>query len=51
MKRLREEHNKALNYTKDNGTIETIEELDKLRQTLEEKKLMLWKLVRSKTCL
>ena len=35
MQQLREEH--ALNYTEDNDTTETIEQLDKLRQNLEEK--------------
>ena len=30
MQQLREEHEKALNSAKDNGTTETIEELDKL---------------------
>ena len=33
---LREEHDKALNAAKENGTTETIEELDKLSQNLEE---------------
>ena len=37
MQQLREEHDEALNASKDNGTAETIEELDKLCQTLEEK--------------
>ena len=50
MKQLREEQNELLNYTKDNGTTETIEELDKLRQNMEDKKVMLWKLVRNQTC-
>ena len=40
-----------MNANKDNGTTKTIEELDKLRQTMEDKKLMLWRLVRIKTCL
>ena len=34
---LREEHDKALNAAKENGTTETIEELDKLSQNLEDK--------------
>ena len=51
MQQLREEHDKVLNSTKDNVTTETIEELYKLIQTLEDKKLMIRKLVRSKTCL
>ena len=38
IKRLREEHNKALNAAKDKGATEFIEELDKLRQILEEEK-------------
>ena len=37
MQRLREEDYEALNVAEDNGTTETIEELDKLSQTLEEK--------------
>ena len=37
MQRLREEHDEALNSTKDNSTTETIEEHDKLRQNMEEK--------------
>ena len=37
MQRLREERDEALNAAKDNGTTETIEELDKLSQNLEEK--------------
>ena len=36
MQQLREEHNEALNATKDNNTTETIEEHDKLHQTIEE---------------
>ena len=35
---MREEHKKALNAAKENGTTETIEELDKLRQIMEDKK-------------
>ena len=38
VQRLIEEHNKVLDYAKDNGTTETFEELDKLRQILEDKK-------------
>ena len=38
MQRLREEPNGELNYAKDNGTTETIEELDKLFKILEDKK-------------
>ena len=38
MQQLREKHDEALNATKNNGTTETIKELDKLRQTLEEKR-------------
>ena len=34
MQQLREEHDKALNNAKENGTTETIEELDKLRQIM-----------------
>ena len=34
---MREEHNEALNSTKENDTTEAIEETDNLRQTLEEK--------------
>ena len=37
IQKLREEHNEALNAVKGNGTTETIEELDKLCQNLEEK--------------
>ena len=37
MHQLREEHNKALNSAKDNGTTETIKELEHLRQILEDK--------------
>ena len=39
MKQLREEQNEALNATRDNGTTENTEELDKLRQTLEYKEV------------
>ena len=35
IQKLREEHDKYLNATKENGTTETIEEPDKLRQILE----------------
>ena len=38
MQRLIEEHDEALNAAKDKGTKENIEELEKLRQTLEETK-------------
>ena len=38
MQQLREEHNEALNITKENGAAETIEEIDKLRQISEDKK-------------
>ena len=38
---LREEHDEALNAVKDNGATEFVEELDKLHQILEEKKVML----------
>ena len=48
---LREEHDEILNAAKNNGTTETIEELDKLRQILKDKKVVLWKLVKSKTFL
>ena len=37
MQQLIEEEDEALNVAKDNGTTETIEELDKLSRTLEEK--------------
>ena len=37
MQKLREEYNEALNSAKENGTTETIEELDKLSQTIEDK--------------
>ena len=37
MKKLREEHGEALDAAKNNGTTETIEKLDKLCQTLENK--------------
>ena len=37
MQRPREEHDEVLNAAKDNGTAETIEELDKLSLTLENK--------------
>ena len=37
MQRLREEHDKVMNYAKDNGTAETIEEIDKLSQNIEDK--------------
>ena len=36
MQKLREEHDKALNTAKANGTTETIEELDKFSQNLED---------------
>ena len=39
MQQMREVHNEALNATKDNGTTETTKELDRLRQTLEAKKV------------
>ena len=51
IQKLIEEHNEALNASKDNGTTETIEELYKLRKTLEYKKVMLRKLMRNDTCL
>ena len=35
---LRKEHYEALNSTKDNDTTEIIEELERLRQILEDKK-------------
>ena len=38
MKRIREEHNKALSAAKDNGTTETIEEIENLCQLMEGKK-------------
>ena len=38
MQLLGEEHDEALNAAKDNSTTETIEELEKLRQTLEDNK-------------
>ena len=38
MQRLREEHEKAPNAARDNGTTETIKEIDKLRQIMEDKK-------------
>ena len=34
---LKEKHYQALNAAKNHGTTETIEELDKLRKTLEDK--------------
>ena len=37
MQKLREKHNEALNAANGNGTTETIEELYKLRQNLEDK--------------
>ena len=37
MQELREEHYEALNASKHNGTKGTIEELDKLRQNIEDK--------------
>ena len=37
MQLLREEHDEDLNAAKDHGTTETIEELYKLRETLEDK--------------
>ena len=51
MQQLIEEHDDVLNAARDNGTTETIEELDKLHQNMEYKKVMLWKLVRIKTYL
>ena len=51
MQLLRYEHYKALNPAKDNVTTETIEELGNLRQILEDKNVILWKLARIKTCL
>ena len=36
MQHLREEQDKALNAAKENGTTETIEELDKFGQNLED---------------
>ena len=41
MQQMREGYDKALNYAKENGTTETIEELEKLHQIMEEKKVML----------
>ena len=38
MQQPREEHDEVRNATKDNRTIETIEELEKLRQNLEDKR-------------
>ena len=38
---LREEHDKELNYAKDNGTTENIEDLNKFCHILEDKKVML----------
>ena len=38
MYQLREEHDEELNPAKDNGTTETIEELEKLCQLMEDKK-------------
>ena len=38
---LKEKHDEVLNSAEDNGAKEFIEELDKLRQTLEDKKVML----------
>ena len=38
MQRLREEHDKDMNATKENGETETIEELDKLHQIIEGEK-------------
>ena len=37
MQQLRENHDVVLNIAKDNGTMWAFEEIDKLRQTLEEK--------------
>ena len=37
MQQLREEHDEALNASKQNGTKGTIEELDKLRLNLDDK--------------
>ena len=51
MQRLREEHDEALNAAKVNGATYFIEELDKLRQIVEDKKVMLRKLERIATCL
>ena len=51
IQRLKEEQDEAMNSAKDNDTTENIEELDKFRKILEDKKLMLLKLVRSETCL
>ena len=51
MKQLREENDVALNSIKGNGTTDTIEELDNLCQNLENKKVMICKLVGIKTCL
>ena len=39
MQQLREGYDKVLNAAKDNGTTETIEELEKLHQIMEEKRL------------
>ena len=51
MQQLIEENYEFLNADKENGTTENIEELGKLRQNLEEKKVMLWKWVRNGRCL
>ena len=51
MQRLREEHNKELHDAKDEGPTETIEEIDKLRQITEYKKVMLLKLLMNETYL
>ena len=37
MQWMREEHDEMLNYSNDNNTTETIEELDKLHQISEDK--------------
>ena len=43
MHQLREDHYEELNAAKDNGKTETIEEFNKLRQTLEDKKVNVMK--------
>ena len=48
---MREENDKYLNTAKENGTTETIKELDKLCHITEGKKVMWWKVVRNEKCL
>ena len=50
MQLLREDYDEALNAAKGNGTAETIKELYKLRQIMDDKKVDFMKNMRKETC-